>query len=131
MRTRNILLLAAVPVAAVLLITPVIARLGTSNEVARWPSTNAVYGVKRPIWLSIQRDVAYVDVLSWYPTYRLFITDGGYAYVREFDIPSTDPNKYLAGCKVAWQPEGPELLTPDGEKLFIPAQLVRGRIGSD
>jgi hypothetical protein len=129
MRTRSLLLLAAVAVVAVLLATPVFARWGTSRELARWPSTNAVYGVKRPIWLSIQRDVSYLDVLSWYPTYRFFITDGGYAYVREFDIPGTGPKKYLAGCKVAWQPEGVELLTPDGEKIFIPGQLILGRIG--
>ena len=131
MRTRHALLLALVLVAMILLIAPILARYGTTTEVARWASTNSIYGVKRPIWLSIQRDVAYVDILSWYPDYRLFITDGGYAYVREFHVPNTDFKSYLAHCQVTWKPDGAELLTPDEERLFIPGKLILSRIGSD
>jgi hypothetical protein len=131
MCNRKLLLLALVPVALVLLITPFLARWGTTKEVARWPATNAVYGVKRPIWLSIQRDVAYVDIFSLYPSYRLFVTDGGYAYVREFDISTTDFKSYLARCQVTWKPDGTELLTPDGERLFIPSKRILGQIGPD
>jgi hypothetical protein len=81
--------------------------------------------------LSVQKDVAFVDIFSLYPSYRLFITDGGYAYVRDFDIPSTDPKSYLAGCQVIWKLDGAELLTPDGETLFIPRKLILDRFGSD
>lgn len=129
MRTQKLLLIALIPVALVLLITPFIARCGTTKEVARWSSTNAVYGLKRPIWLSIQRDVAYVDVFSWYPSYRLFITDGGYAYARDFDVPSTDYKSYLAHCQVAWRTNGAEFITPDADRYFIPDQLILRQIG--
>lgn len=129
MRTRHALLLALVLVAIILLITPFLARYGTTKEVARWDSTNAVYGVKRPVWLSIQRDVAYVDILSWYPSYRMFITDGGYAYVREFDIPTTDYKNFLARCQVTWKPDGAEFLTANGERIFIPSELILRQIG--
>jgi hypothetical protein len=131
MRTRHVILRALVLVALILLISPFLARYGTTTEVARWASTNAVYGVKHPVWLSIQRDVAYLDIFSWYPGYRLFITDGGYAYVRAFDVPSTDFRSYLARCQVTWKPDGAELLTRDGERLFIPGQLILGQIGPD
>ncbi len=129
MRPIKLLLIALVPVALVLLITPFLARWGTTKEVARWSSTNAVYGLKRPIWLSIQRDVAYVDVFSLYPSYRLFITDGGYAYVRDFDVPSTDYRSYLARCQVAWQTNGAEFITPDADRYFIPDQIILRQIG--
>jgi hypothetical protein len=32
-------------------------------------------------------------------------------------------------CEVSWKPDGAELVTPDGEKLFIPGKLILGRIG--
>jgi hypothetical protein len=130
MRTGKLLLLVFVPVVLVLLLTPFLARWDTTKEVARWSSTNAVYGIKRPIWLGIHRNVAYVDIFSSYPSYSLFVTDGGYGYLRTFDIPSTDFKSYLARCQVNWKPDGAELLTPDGERLFIPGQSILRQIGA-
>ena len=118
-------------VLVVLLATPFLARFGKTTEVARWTSPTPLYGLKRPIWLSIQRDVAYVDIFSQYPSYRLFITDGGYAYVRDFDVSSTDFKSYLSHCQVVWQTNGAEFITPDAERYFIADQIIRGRIGSD
>ena len=131
MRTPKLLLIFASTVFVVLLITPLLARLDNTTEVARWTSPTPLYGLKRPIWLSIQRDVAYVDIFSLYPSYRLFITDGGYAYVRDFDVPSTDFKSYLSRCQVAWQTNGADFITPDADRYFITDQLIRGRIGSD
>jgi hypothetical protein len=131
MRTWTLLLLAVALAVALLLIVPFLARFGTTKEVARWSAPSALYGVKRPIWLSIQRDIAYMDIFSLYPSYRLFVTDGGYAYVRDFDVPSTDPKSYLSGCRVTWKPDGAELLSPDGDALFIPGHLILCRIGAD
>ncbi|MGA2137575.1 MAG: hypothetical protein ABSH14_01815 [Verrucomicrobiia bacterium] len=132
MRTRTLLLLGIALVVMLLLIAPFLARWGTTREVVRWSSANAVFGFKHPLHLSIQRDVAYVDIFSLYPRYRLFITgDGYYAYVRDFDVPSTDPKRYLNSCQVAWTAEGAELLTPDGERLFIPSQLILAMAGPD
>ena len=131
MRTWKLLLLVFAPLVLVLLLTPFFASWGTTKEVARWSSTNAVYGVKRPIWLSIYRNVAYVDISSGSPSYSLFVTDGSYGYLRKFDIPSTDFKSYLALCQVTWKPDGVELLTPDGERLFIPGQSILRRIGPD
>jgi hypothetical protein len=131
---RKILLVTGTLILVVFLILliPFLARVGTTTEVARWTSATPLYGVKRPIWLSIQRDVAYVDVLSWYPSYRLLITDDGYyAYVREFDVPSADFKSYLAVCHVTWKSDGVEFLAPDAEKYFIPSQAILARIGSD
>ena len=72
-----------------------------------------------------------MDIFSLYPSYRLFITDGGYAYVRDFDVSSTDFKSYLSHCQVAWQTNGAEFITPDAERFFIPDQIIRGRIGVD
>jgi hypothetical protein len=131
MRSRILSLLAVALVVVLILIAPFLARFGTTKEVARWAAPSALYGVKRPIWLSIQRDIAYVDIFSLYPSYRLFVTDGGCAYVRDFDVPSTDPKSYLSGYRVTWKPDGAELLSPDGDTLFIPGHLILGRIGPD
>lgn len=131
MRTLKRLLIFVAVVLVVLFVSPIVARWGKTVEVARWTSPTPLYGMKRPIWLSIQRDAAYVDIFSQYPSYRLFITDGGYAYVRDFDVPSTDFKSYLSRCQVAWQTNGAEFITPDAERYFIPDQIINGRIGSD
>jgi hypothetical protein len=131
MRTPKLFLVFVATVLAALLVAPLLARLSKTTEVARWSSPTPLYGIKRPIWLSIQRDVAVVDIFSLYPSYRLFITDGGYAYVREFNVPSTDFKRYLAHCQVAWLTNGAEFITPDAETYFIPDQIIRGRIGLD
>src|SRR5436309_13340133 len=60
--------------------------------------------------------ISYADIFSLYPSYRLFITDGGYAYVRDFDVPSTDPKSYLNGCRITWKPDGAELLSRSEER---------------
>ena len=99
--------------------------------VAKWAAPGALYGVKRPIWLSIEKAVAHVDIFSLNSSYRLLVTDGGYAYMREFDVPSDDPTRYLGGCRVTWKPDGVEFLSPDGDSLFIPGHLILARIGSD
>jgi hypothetical protein len=130
MRTLKLLLVVTTVLVA-LLITPILARLGKPTEVARWTSPTPLYGVKIPIWLIIDREVAYVDVFSLYPCYRLYITDGGYAYERDFDVPSKDFKSYFAHCQVIWQTNGVDFITPDSETNFIPDQLIRRQIGSD
>jgi hypothetical protein len=131
MRAPKLLLVFVATVLVVLLLTPFLARFGKTTEVGRWTAPTLLYGLNRPIWLSIQRDVAYEDIFSLYPSYRLFITDGGYAYARDFDVSSTDFKSYLLHCQVAWQTNGVEFITPDAERYFIPDQLIVGRIGSD
>src|SRR5436309_4065369 len=59
--------------------------------------------------------ISYADIFSLYPSYRLFITDGGYAYVRDFDVPSTDQKSYLNGCRITWKTDGAELLSRSEE----------------
>jgi hypothetical protein len=131
MRTSKLLLLFVGAILVLLLATPLLARCSKTTEVARWTSPTSLYGIKRPIYLSIQRYVAYLDIFSQYPSYRLFITDGGYAYARDFDVPSTDFKSYLARCHVDWQTNGAEFITPDAERYFISDQIIRGRIGPD
>ena len=125
------LLLVFVTTVLVALFTPILARVGNPTEVARWTSPMPLYGVKSPFWLSIDREVAYVDVFSLYPNYRLYITDGGYAYERDFDVPNNDFKSYFARCQVVWQTNGVDFITPDSETYFIPEQLIRNQIGSD
>jgi hypothetical protein len=124
-------LLALVFVALLVLSSPMWGRFGSSTEVARWSSTNAVYGLKHPISLRIYRNVATVDVFSQYATYKLVITDGDYQYVRDFDVPSADWKSYLNGCTVTWEPKHVELCTPDDERLIIPGKIILERIGPD
>jgi hypothetical protein len=131
MRTSKLLLFFTAAILVAVLAAPILARLGKATEVARWSAQTPLYDVKRPIWLSIERSVAYADVFSWYPSCSLSITDGGYMYLREFDVPSTDFKSYLAHCQATWQTNGAELVTPDAERYFIPGQLIRGRIGLD
>ena len=131
MRTlKRLLVFVAVTLVAVL-VAPVLARFDKVTEVARWSSPTPLYGIKRPISLSIERAVAYADIFSWYPSYSLIITDGGYAYVRDFYVPSTDFKSYLGRCQVIWQTNAVVFVTPDAERYFIPEQVLRAQIGPD
>jgi len=125
MRPLKRLLIFVAAVLVFLLTAPVLARVGKTTEVARWTSPTMLYGLKHPIWLEIERNVAYLDILSLYPSYRFFITDGGYAYGGDFDIPSTDFKSYLSRCQVVWQTNGVELTNPEAAKYFIPDQIIR------
>jgi hypothetical protein len=131
MRTPRLLLIFVISVLVVLLITPLLARVDKTTEAARWTSPTPLYGLKHPIWLGIERNVAYVDIFSLYPSYQLFITDGGYYYGGDFDIPSTDFKSYLSRCQVAWQTNGVEFIKPDAARYFIPDQIIREVFGPE
>ena len=94
-----------------------------------WISTPGALGLSRPLTLSCKRYVAYVDVVALYPTYRLFITDGGYAYVHEFQIPSADAKTFVQGCRVTWDTNRVDFIMPGGETLTFPAQVVIQQTG--
>jgi len=94
-----------------------------------WSSTPSTLGLSRPLTLSCQRYVAYVDVLTLYPTYRLLITDGGYGYVHEFQIPSADAKTFVQGCRVMWDTNSVDFIMPGGETLRFPAQVVIQQTG--
>ncbi len=112
-----------------LLAAPVISRIGSQQTMRTWSSTPGALGVSRPLTLSFERHVAYVDVLGGYPTYRLLITDGGYGYVHDFQIPSADPQAFVQGCRVAWDTNRVEFIMPGGETLTFPAQAVIQQTG--
>lgn len=112
-----------------LLAAPVISRIGSHQTMRTWSSTPGALGLRRPLTLSFERHVAYVDVLGGYPTYRLLITDGGYAYVHDFQIPSADPKAFVQGCRVAWNTNSVEFILPGGETLTFPAQVMRQQTG--
>jgi hypothetical protein len=112
-----------------LLVTPIISRIGSQETMRTWSSTPGALGVSRPLTLSFERHVAYVDVLSGYPTYRLFITDGGYGYFHDFQIPSADAKAFVQGCRVVWDTNRVEFIMPGGETLMFPAQVVIQQIG--
>ena len=94
-----------------------------------WSSTPGALGVNRPLTLSFEKHVAYVDVLGGYPTYRLLITDGGYGYVHDFQIPSADSKAFVQDCRVAWDTNRVEFIMPGGETLTFPAQVVIQQTG--
>jgi hypothetical protein len=112
-----------------LLAAPVVARIGSMQTLRTWNSTPGALGISRPLTFSFQRYVAYVDVLALYPTYRLLITDGGYAYVHEFQIPSADSNAFVQGCRVMWETNRVEFIMSGGETLTFPAQVVIHQTG--
>lgn len=130
MRARLLRLLPfGVLVILMLLLVPVIARVGSTQTLRTWTSTAGDLGVSRPLTLSFQRHVAYVDVLGGYPTYRLLITDGGYGYVHEFQIPSADAKTFAQSCRVTWDTNRVDFVMPGGETLTFPAQVVVQQIG--
>jgi hypothetical protein len=112
-----------------LLLTPVISRTGSIQTLRSWTSTPGNLGVSRPVTLYFQREVAYVDALGGYPIYRLLITDGGYAYVHEFQIPSADAKTFAQGCRVTWDTNKVDFVMPGGETLTFPARVVKQQIG--
>ena len=112
-----------------LLFAPIVARIGSMRTLKTWNSTPGALGLSRSLSLSFQEYVAYVDVLAWYPTYRLLITDGGYSYVHEFQIPSADSKAFVQGCRVEWDTNRVEFIMPGGETLTFPAQVVIQQTG--
>jgi len=70
-----------------------------------------------------------MDVFGGYPKYRLFITDGGYSYVHDFQIPSANPKEFVQGCRVEWDTNRVDFIMPSGETLTFPAQVVIQQIG--
>jgi hypothetical protein len=99
------------------------------QTIQSWSSTPGALGLSRPLTLSLQRYVAYVDVLALYPTYRLLITDGGYGYVHQFQIPSADSKAFVQGCRVTWDANKVDFIMPGGETLTFPAQVVTQQTG--
>jgi hypothetical protein len=112
-----------------LLAAPVISRIGSHQTLRTWSSTPGALGVSRPLTLSIEMHVAYLDVFGGYTTYRLLITDGGYCYVHYFQIPSADPKAFVQRCRVAWDTNRVEFIMPGGETLTLPAQIVTEQTG--
>ena len=112
-----------------LFVAPLVARIGLMQTLRTWSSTPGALGLTRPLTLSFQRYVAYVDVLALYPTYRLLISDGGYAYVHEFQIPSADSKAFVQSCGVTWDTNRVEFIMPGGETLTFPAQVVIQQTG--
>jgi hypothetical protein len=130
MRSKLLCLLpAGVLALLLLLLAPVIARIGSMQTLRTWSSTPGALGLTRPVTLSFQRHVAYVDVLAWYPTYRLLITDGGYGYVHDFQIPSADSKAFAQGSRVSWDTNKVEFTMPAGETLTFPANVVTQQVG--
>ena len=112
-----------------LLLAPEIARIGSMQTLQTWNSTPGALGLRRPLTLEFQRHVAYVDVLAWYPTYRLLISDGGYAYGHDFQIHSADPKAFAQNCAVTWGTNKVEFAMPGGERLIFPARVVAQQVG--
>ena len=112
-----------------LLATPVISRIGSQETMRTWNSTQGALGLSRPLTLSFERHVAYVDVLAGYPTYRLIIADDGYGYVHYFQIPSADAKAFVQNCRVVWHTNRVEFIMPGGETLTFPAQVVIQQTG--
>jgi hypothetical protein len=107
-----------------MLAAPLVARIGSMQTLRTWKSTAGALAVSRPLTFSLQRSVAYVDVLALYPTYRLVIGDGYYGYVQELEILSTDVDTFVRGCRVTWETNRVEFVMPDGATMLFPAKVV-------
>lgn len=112
-----------------LLAAPLVARIGSTQTLRKWTSTPGDLGLSRPLTLSFQKSVAYVDVLALYPTYRLSISDGGYEYVHQLEIHTADVIKFVQGCQVRWDTDKVEFTMPTGETLAFPTQAVIQQVG--
>ena len=122
-------ILVAVLVFLGLMLLPVVARIGSTKTMRSWNSTPGALGTSRPLILSIQKTVAYVDLLGGYPSYRILISYGGYAFFHTFDVPSAKPETFLESCNVAWSTNDVRFQMPNGVLLVFPAEAVLKQIG--
>ncbi len=113
-----------------LLAAPIIARVGSFKVVRSWRSEGVVLDIDRPLTLSIERHVAFVDILGLYSTYRMVVSpDGGYIYVLDFEVPSDKPQAFIQDCNVIWHKDKIEFVMPSGEAMAIPMKTVMRQIG--
>jgi hypothetical protein len=123
-------LIVAIVSVALLFASPILARIGSWSQLASWsPPSGTAFGLPHPISLRIEEYVAYIDVLRLYPQHRIIVTDGGYAYIHEFEIPSTSPHKYALDCQVTWLSDAVEVQMRSGEKLVIPSTTLIQQMG--
>ena len=108
---------------------PLLARLGSFKTLRTWNAPQGTFGISRPLTLSLQRTTAYVDVLGLYPSYRVFVTDGGYGYVHDFKIHTSDWKSFAQNSRVSWETNRVEFIMPKGEILAFPDQVVKQQVG--
>ncbi len=108
-----------------LIATPLLARLGNYKELRRWnaPVPNP-FGHDRPIYLTVQETHSIFDIFSLYPSQRILVTDGGYAYVLNFETPDYPASRWVQSCDVAWSTNDVTLFSRDGLTIKIDRQAV-------
>jgi hypothetical protein len=107
-------------VLALVLLSPLLSRIGSWKEVRRWdaPEPNP-FGHKHAIYLSVEHTHSIFDPLGLYGSDRLLVTDGGYAYVLYFDVPAHPSKPWVDACKVSWTTDGVTFSSPSGLSIEI------------
>jgi len=112
-------------VLAIALLSPMLARIGSWKEVRRWnaPEPNS-FGHDRAIYLSVEETHSFFDPLGLYGSERLLVTDGGYAYVLDFEVPAHPSKPWIDTCKVDWTVDNVTFSSPSGLSIEIDKKAV-------
>ncbi len=123
-RSRALWIGLAVSVVLVLC-SPLLARMGSWRELTRWecPEPNP-WGHAHPLYASIEESTSSFDPFGLYRSQRLLVTDGGYAYIVYFDVPSYPSKAWVEACEVRWDPSGVRLQSPSGLAIEVSKEAV-------
>jgi hypothetical protein len=121
---KRILIIASLAVALSLL-SPLLARVGSWNEIRRWNAPDSKpFGHDRPIYLSIEHTHSFFDPLGLYGTDRLIVSDDGYAYILYFKVPAHPSKPWVDACDVIWASDSVTLISPEGLSISIDAKAI-------
>lgn len=121
---KRILIIASLVVGLALL-SPLLARVGSWNEIRRWNAPDSKpFGHDRPIYLSVERTHSFFDPLDLYGSDRLIVSDGGYAYILYFEVPAHPSKPWVDACNVVWTNDSVTLVSPEGLSISIDAKAI-------
>jgi hypothetical protein len=112
-------------IALFLFCSPFFARMGGWTEIRRWRAPNPnPFGHDRPLYLAVEQTHSVFDILKLYPSERLLVTDGGYAYIIYFEAPAHPAKSWVEDCDVTWSSNRVTFSSPTGLTIQIDRNAV-------
>lgn len=112
-------------VLAIIVASPLWVRVGAKSVIEEWKQQNNVnYGIDYDLTLQVIKTEAYIDVFKQYSTYTLYLSGGGYGFIKKYDFSEGYPNvnEYISNCHVLWLKDKIEFIEPSGIKTIIPKE---------
>ena len=110
---------------AMALLSPMLAHIGSWKEVRRWNAPQqSSFGHDRPIHFSVEQTHSYFDPLGLYSNERLVVSDGGYSYILNFDVPAHPSKPWIDNCQVNWTTDGVTFSSPTGLNIEINKKAI-------